>query len=270
MKKFMVYLTLIVTILVAFAFNPKLASAYNDYGGYSGAFHGTDADNWVLETGGSLTFKSGSSLILNSGSSLLLNGTVGSLSLTYGINAATGVFSGALAAATLNTGQGAYELYKMDQNVDTTASPTFSGASLTYGLSAATVAASGDVSVGGNLDLTGNAVVGGAFSIDSDSTYSAVEVSTEISPVGVSFLVVSATGTLTSEATPFISTTTAVDGQFLTIIGGSANVLTISDNDSAAGTLLELGAASRAIGEGDIIRFVYYNGKWREISFSDL
>lgn len=41
--------------------------------------------------------------------------------------AITGAVSvaGALTGATLNTGQGAYELYKMDQNVSTDASPAF-------------------------------------------------------------------------------------------------------------------------------------------------
>jgi len=37
---------------------------------------------------------------------------------------------GALAGTTLNTGQGAYELYKMDQNVDTAAAPAFLGVSV--------------------------------------------------------------------------------------------------------------------------------------------
>lgn len=43
------------------------------------------------------------------------------------------VVTGAAAAATMNTGQGAYELFKMDQNADTTASPSFVAASITGG-----------------------------------------------------------------------------------------------------------------------------------------
>lgn len=50
---------------------------------------------------------------------------VGDLSVTYGVSAATGVFSGAITAATLDTGQGANELYDMDQNVLTTSDVTF-------------------------------------------------------------------------------------------------------------------------------------------------
>lgn len=50
--------------------------------------------------------------------------TVDSLKSTKGINATDGTFSGALTGATLNTGNGANELYPMDQDQRTTASPT--------------------------------------------------------------------------------------------------------------------------------------------------
>lgn len=49
----------------------------------------------------------------------------GAPTLSGAISGTTGTFSGALAAATLNTGQGANELYDMDQNVLTTSSPSF-------------------------------------------------------------------------------------------------------------------------------------------------
>ncbi len=51
------------------------------------------------------------------------NGTVGG----------TLAVTGAASAATLNTGNGAYELFKMDQNVDTTASPSFVAATISGG-----------------------------------------------------------------------------------------------------------------------------------------
>lgn len=56
------------------------------------------------------------------------------LTITYGVAAATAVISGAAEAATMNTGQGAYELYAMDQDVLTTSTPAFSGATMTGGL----------------------------------------------------------------------------------------------------------------------------------------
>lgn len=56
------------------------------------------------------------------------------VAVTYGLTAATGTFSGNVTAATVNTGQGAYELYKMDQNVDTAAAVSFAGITNTAGL----------------------------------------------------------------------------------------------------------------------------------------
>jgi len=53
---------------------------------------------------------------------MILNGDTGDLSLEGGMSV-----SGGLSASTLNTGQGANELYDMDQNVLTTSTPTFDG-----------------------------------------------------------------------------------------------------------------------------------------------
>jgi hypothetical protein len=54
--------------------------------------------------------------------------------------------SGAATCTTINTGQGANEVYDMNQNVQTTDDVTFKGAAITYGISVATIAASGAVS----------------------------------------------------------------------------------------------------------------------------
>ena len=90
--------------LFIFAFVGISRAAYPDYGGYAGAFHGTSADAWVLESGGTLTIKSGGSLIANTGAIVSISSSVTSnnLSLTYGISAATGTFSGAVSAGTLS------------------------------------------------------------------------------------------------------------------------------------------------------------------------
>lgn len=69
-----------------------------------------------------------------------------SVSATYGVSAATGAFSDAIAATSLDTGQGANELYDMDQNVLQASAPTFSGLTLTYGVGAATGVFSGALS----------------------------------------------------------------------------------------------------------------------------
>ncbi|MFH1715642.1 MAG: hypothetical protein ABH857_05615, partial [Elusimicrobiota bacterium] len=50
---------------------------------------------------------------------------LGSLDVTYGITAATAVYSGAVSADKINTGYGDYELYAMDQDLETGDSVTF-------------------------------------------------------------------------------------------------------------------------------------------------
>ena len=60
--------------------------------------------------------------------------TAQDLVATYGVAAATGVYSSTLEASTLNTGQGDNELYGMDQDVLTTSTPAFSGATMTGAL----------------------------------------------------------------------------------------------------------------------------------------
>lgn len=53
--------------------------------------------------------------------------TSGTMTARGGLAGTTATLTGALAAATLDTGQGANELYDMDQNVQTTDSPAFAG-----------------------------------------------------------------------------------------------------------------------------------------------
>uniref|UniRef100_A0A6M3LW88 Putative tail protein n=1 Tax=viral metagenome TaxID=1070528 RepID=A0A6M3LW88_9ZZZZ len=63
--------------------------------------------------------------VLKAGDTMTGDLNLPNLNATYGVSAATGVFSGALAASTLDTGQGANELYDMNQNVQTTDTVTF-------------------------------------------------------------------------------------------------------------------------------------------------
>ena len=84
--------------------------------------------------------------------------TSGNYSSTIAIGQAVGT-SDAVTFATVNTGQGANELYDMDQNVKTTNSPTFVGLTLTGDL-----AVNGDdITCDGNLDI----VASGALHLDS-------------------------------------------------------------------------------------------------------
>ena len=100
-----------------------------------------------------------------------------------------------------------------------------------------------------------------------NTSYSAVQISTSFSPVNTSFLVINGTGTITMTSTPTISTTTAVSGQELVITGGT-NPVTFTDNGTLSGSLLELSAATRAVGTGSMLVLRYYGGKWYEVSFA--
>ena len=70
-----------------------------------------------------------------------------------------------------------------------------------------------------------------------------------------------------STATPQISTTTATSGQRIMLLNSGTSSYTFGDTDSVSGSLLELGAASREVDQGDILEVVYYGGKWYEIGF---
>ncbi len=63
----------------------------------------------------------------------------GNISLDYGLNAATTTLSGLLTAGTINTGQGATEVYLMNQALQTTDSPTFTGLTVTYATTTGTL-----------------------------------------------------------------------------------------------------------------------------------
>lgn len=107
--------------------------------------------------------------------------------------------------------------------------------------------------------------IAGKLAFTPATAYSAVQISTSFATTN-SFLVINATGTITSTATPAISTLTATSGQEMIIMGG-ANPVTFQDNDQLSGSLLELGSATRALGAGDVLKLIYYSGKWYEIAF---
>lgn len=95
----------------------------------------------AVEDGGLLWMKAGSTLTVNAAADINISATPTFTTLNISgaatVGGALGV-TGAATAATLNTGQGAYELYKMDQNVDVAASPTFVGLTLSGVVSGAT------------------------------------------------------------------------------------------------------------------------------------
>jgi hypothetical protein len=73
-----------------------------------------------------------------------------------GLNGTTVTLSGAAEAATLNTGQGAYELYAMDQNVRTSDSPVWVSPNATTGINTGAGAGTQRIDASGNLVNIGN------------------------------------------------------------------------------------------------------------------
>lgn len=108
-----------------------------------------------------------------------------------------------------------------------------------------------------------------------------VGVSTAITTVGTYKTVVSTGGGVISEATPTVSTTTSAGvalrtGKTLIIRGISdANAITLQDDDTLAGSQLELGASTRVLGLNDVIYLIWdadtsTTGRWLEVSYTAL
>jgi hypothetical protein len=95
------------------------------------------------------------------------------------LTATTGTFSGALSSTTLNTGQGANELYDMNQNVLTTSSPTFTKLTLSQATGTAPLTVSSTTKVTNlNADLLDNKSSGSFLRSDADDSFSGELVST--------------------------------------------------------------------------------------------
>jgi len=165
-------------------------------------------------------------------------------------------------------------------NLDVSGTLTVDGATTLTGAITATSGLVGDVTgaVAGNItgDVSGNVtgdVTTTAISIDGtkiDVPTAVVQLDTATA-LGTldSFVIVvgsnAASGAfpMTSAATPFISTTTATAGQEIMIMGSSATgTVTLSDNGTVSGSLLELDGTTITLGLGSNITLRYYSGKW--------
>ena len=87
-----------------------------------------------------------------------------------------------------------------------------------------------------------------------------------------SYIVVNTTaGDITMARQPAISTGAAIqDGQLLVVTSTGTGLVILQDDDTLAGSSLELGAASRSIGVSDVLTLIYDGlaRKWRELAFS--
>lgn len=127
--------------------------------------------------------------------------------------------------------------------------------------------------VAGTGEVYGNARIDGSLThgsrIVTPTTQYGITTSSAL-VVTSAFMVIKSTGSLTSAATPFISTTTATSGQIVEILNGdSSYTFTIKDKGTLSNSCLSLGGTTRAIGPGDSIVLYYYDGVWRERGFSD-
>ncbi len=79
-------------------------------------------------------------------------------------------------------------------------------------------------------------------------------------------VITSTGGPLVLSAVPTISTTPYTNGTIY-VVQSATNTVTFQDNDTLAGSLLELGSTTRALGVGDILVLIYRAGKWWEFGF---
>jgi hypothetical protein len=118
--------------------------------------------------------------------------------------------------------------------------------------------------------LTGVGLTNSGTKICTPTTYT-IAASTTVTPTSELGLLTTVDGAVTWTATPHIATTTATNGQFYEIVSSTTSDITIGDNDSVSGSLVELhqNTASRVLANpGDAIAFRYYGGSWYEVYFS--
>lgn len=126
----------------------------------------------------------------------------------------------------------------------------------------------------GNVIMTGDITQTGDFTQDGDWVQSArtrVYLGTGTAlTLNDNVILICGTGTLTSQVIPFITTTTASGVQYtrFLIIGGT-NTFTLQDNGTLSGSRLNLGATTRALGDGDTLELILSGAEWREISFTN-
>lgn len=119
--------------------------------------------------------------------------------------------------------------------------------------------------------------IGWGLTVPANKTYGqSVVFSTNTVYVDRSFVVIRATGVaaqagdgtngITLSAKPTISTDTANNGDTVAFMARTSSI-TFTDNGASAGTALRLGATTRAVGLGDILELMFWNGFWYENRF---
>lgn len=127
-----------------------------------------------------------------------------------------------------------------------------------------------EVDIDGAIDISADLTLDGGFIQEPPSVVN-LDTSTALGTLDSFVLIIGSNTTgafaMTSDATPFISTTTATSGQLIQLMGTSdTGTVTLSDDSQVSGSLLELDGNTVALGLGDNITFRYYSGKWYQCS----
>ncbi len=114
-----------------------------------------------------------------------------------------------------------------------------------------------------------------------DTSQSAVEIASTVINTASFQVLTSSGGIVTLTNTPSVSTTTSAGialatGKLIYLVGTSdANAVVLQDDDTLAGSQLELGSTSRSLGVNDVLVLMWRasastTGRWFEVSFSNL
>jgi hypothetical protein len=93
--------------------------------------------------------------------------TAGTITGLLDMTSSSGTITNQLTAGTVDTGQGATEIYAMDQDIQTTDDPTFADLTVTYGVDVATIVATGQIS---SVGLVNTGTMKMSYVVASDST----------------------------------------------------------------------------------------------------
>lgn len=147
-----------------------------------------------------------------------------------------------------------------------------------------------DINVGDDLSVTDDLTVTDDTTLNGLITLGKTTVGTgqtsllgiyasTVVPVTASYItVISSAGNILMTSTPNISTTTSVggttlltSGTLLVITSTVTQTVTFQDEGTLTGSFLQLGAATRAVGQYDVLKLIYdaTDGFWREVSYTN-
>lgn len=118
-----------------------------------------------------------------------------------------------------------------------------------------------------NENVSGTGTYSG-LGVNPPQTQSGMTISSSV-VVTAQYMLISSTGNITSTVAPFISTTTATTGEYVTLMVDptSSYTITVQDKGTLTNSCLSLGATTRAIKPGGQLSLIYQSGIWRESGF---